>query len=178
MYFCGDLYVMTGKRGRPRKLSTPPWQRAYRERNPTISMVSTPIRKRLLDTIRGEKSYGETFEDFINGKLEPAEVLQKRLDEATEAASKNIKAKNAVIQEKDEKIKELESELENCTITYPCPYCEEELVIRVNDPEVEGIKAYLKREGWAHSECTAKRKKEREKEQARVMRYGALLSKK
>lgn len=169
---------MRGKRGRPRKPSTPPWQREYRAKNPTISMVGTPSRKRLLDTIRGERSYGEAFEDFMNSKLEPAEVLQKRLDETTKGAEKIIQAKNAVIQEKDKKIKELESELKNLTITYPCLHCGEEIIIYANSSMVEDIRAYLKRERWGHAECIEEKKKEREKEQARLMRYGALLSKK
>lgn len=169
---------MRGKRGRPRKPSTPPWQREYRAKNPTISMVGTPSRKRLLDTIRGGRSYGEAFEDFMNGKLEPGDVLQKRLDEATETAAKSIQLKNTIIQGKDKKIKELENELENRTITYPCHHCEEDIIIRADSPTIEDIRAYLKSKGWAHSECAEEKKKERKKEQARLMRYGALLSKK
>lgn len=114
----------------------------------------------------------------MNSKLEPAEVLLKRLDEATEKAAKDFQRKIAIIQAKDEKIKELESDLENYTITYPCTHCGEESIIYANSSMVEDIRAYLKIEGWGHAECIEEEKKEREKKQARLMRYGALLSRK
>ena len=138
-----------GKRGRPRSQKTPERMRRYRTNNPTISMVGTPTRKKILDMVRGNRSYGKAFDDIMSGALKPAEEILKKLDEA----AKDSQAKDKIIQEKDERIKGLLNELKNRTVTYPCPYCGEEIIIFADDSKVEGIREYLKNMGWAHVEC-------------------------
>lgn len=147
-----------GKRGRPRSQKTPERMRRYRTNNPTISMVGTPTRKKILDMVRGNRSYGKTFDDIMSGALKPAEEILKKLDEAAE----NSQAKDTIVQEKDEMIERLEYVLKNRTITYPCPYCGVEIIIFANDPKVEDIREHLKSEGWAHVECRERAKNRRD----------------
>lgn len=147
-----------GKRGRPRSQKTPERMRRYRTNNPTISMVGTPTRKKILDMVRGNRSYGKAFDDIMSGALKPAEEILKTLDEA----DKNSQAKDKIIQEKDETIKRLEFILKNRTITCPCVFCGEEMIVFANGPAVEVIRKELKSRGWGHPECRERAKGRRD----------------
>lgn len=132
--------------------------RRYRTNNPTISMVGTPTRKKILDIVKGNRSYGKAFDDIMSGALKPAEEILKTLDEA----DKNSQAKDKIIQEKEETIERLESELKNRTITCQCVYCGEEMIVYANGADVGVIREYLKSMGWAHGKCRERAKSRRD----------------
>lgn len=103
-------------------------------------MVGTPTRKKILDIVRGNRSYGKTFDDIMSGALKPVEEILKMLDE------------------KDGRIERLTNELENRTISCPCVYCGEEVVVYANCPDVKVIREYLKKMGCSHPECRERAK--------------------
>lgn len=138
---------------RLKKRKYPEAIRRYRLKNPTVSAVLTATFKKMLNHVRGERSYSQAVQDIIIGALKPAEVYAKRLEEV----SKTIQAKDKIIQEKNGKIKELESEIKYNKITYPCDVCGGELEISADDEDLlDDIREYLKEKGWGHAECHKK----------------------
>lgn len=138
-----------GKVGRPKKSSTPPWQREYRDKNPTVSMVTTPARKKALDIIRGDRSYGEAFEDFMTEKLKPTDELVKKIEEQ----EKRLKQDDVINQRLRDEVSRLYEELKKYKITYPCAICGKEIQIAVGDADYKDIRGFLRDEGWGHSDC-------------------------
>lgn len=127
--------------------------RRYRLKNPTVSAVLTATLKEMLNHVRGERSYGQAVQDIITGALKPADIYAKRLEDA----NKTIQAKDKIIQEKNGKIKELGTEIENYKITFPCNVCGDELEITADDKDLlDDVREYLRENGWGHVECLKK----------------------
>lgn len=139
--------------GRKKKKGTPEWKRRYNAENPTISMVGTPFRKKMLDMLRtqiiaGEElSDGQLFEKFMNEKLEPAEIFAKELE----------LAKNT-ISTKDRIIDKISANIEKYRIAFPCEACGYLEALTSDKKEIlKYLEEQLKKKYyWLHEGCEKK----------------------
>lgn len=166
--------------GRKPNPKTPEWKKRYIAKNPTVSMVLTPEKKKLLDSIKGKRSYGKTFEEFMSGKLDPVEEFKKRVEqlenqrkrdaeinldlhgeinELKDALSDQEEKNLELVEENSrlqDRINEVEKELRNRTVFYRCSKCGMPVIVLADAREMGYIRQCLEEKGWGHYHCLRK----------------------